>query len=209
MDSSPPGSSVHGILQTRILDTSWQQGGLPCPPPGDLPDPEIDLAALTVPALTVGFFPTRATWEALTNMHTHIHSLSWIKWIKPPIAPAGLARANEHRIIGEFLLSSWSSLAAPLNSGSTSFHFRRLASLSVVIVPTSSWRAEASLLSAAWQSEPLLDSPRTVHAPSESLLVLIPPGLPASSVLFSKMLSVLWDSPGASLSDHSGLLSSR
>ena len=28
-----PGSSVHGILQARILD------GLPCPPPGDLPDP--------------------------------------------------------------------------------------------------------------------------------------------------------------------------
>ena len=32
MDRSPPGSSVHGILQTRILE--W----LPCPPPGDLPD---------------------------------------------------------------------------------------------------------------------------------------------------------------------------
>ena len=32
MDYSPPGSSVHGILQARIL------GGLPCPPPGDLPD---------------------------------------------------------------------------------------------------------------------------------------------------------------------------
>ena len=31
MDGSPPGSSVHGILQTRILD------GLPCLPPGDLP----------------------------------------------------------------------------------------------------------------------------------------------------------------------------
>ena len=32
MDCSPPGSSVHGILQTRILQR------LPCPPPGDLPD---------------------------------------------------------------------------------------------------------------------------------------------------------------------------
>ena len=33
MDCSPPGSSVHGILATRIL------GGLPCPSPGHLPDP--------------------------------------------------------------------------------------------------------------------------------------------------------------------------
>ena len=169
-------------LPSRFLH--WQSGSFPLGPPGK-------------------------PWLTCTHIYTHIHSLSWIKWIKPPITPAGLARANEHRIIGEFLLSSWSSSAAPLNSGSTSFSFRRLASLSVVIVPTSSWRAEASLLSAAWQSEPLLDSPRTVHVPSGSLLMLIPPGLPASSVLFSKMLSVLWDSPGASLSDHSGLLSSR
>ena len=36
MDCSPPGSSVHGILQARILE--W----LPCPPPGDLPDPGIE-----------------------------------------------------------------------------------------------------------------------------------------------------------------------
>ena len=36
MDSSPPGSSVHEILQARILE--W----LPFPSPGDLPDPEIE-----------------------------------------------------------------------------------------------------------------------------------------------------------------------
>ena len=33
MDGSPPGSSVHGILQQKY----WR--GLPFPPPGDLPDP--------------------------------------------------------------------------------------------------------------------------------------------------------------------------
>ena len=32
MDCSPPGSSAHGILQARVLS------GLPCLPPGDLPD---------------------------------------------------------------------------------------------------------------------------------------------------------------------------
>ena len=35
VDCCPPGSSVHGILQARI------RSGLPCPPPGDLPDPGI------------------------------------------------------------------------------------------------------------------------------------------------------------------------
>ena len=39
---------------------------LPCPSPGDLPDPEIKLASLTSPALAGGFFTTSTTWEALT-----------------------------------------------------------------------------------------------------------------------------------------------
>ena len=30
--------------------------GLPCPPPGDLPDPEIEPTSLTSPALAGGFF---------------------------------------------------------------------------------------------------------------------------------------------------------
>ena len=38
--------------------------GLPCPPPGDLPNPEITPASLTSPALAGGFFTTTATWEA-------------------------------------------------------------------------------------------------------------------------------------------------
>ena len=39
--------------------------GLPCPPPGDLPDPGIKPASLTSPALAGGFFTTSATWEPL------------------------------------------------------------------------------------------------------------------------------------------------
>ena len=38
--------------------------GLPCLPPGDLPDPGIESASLTFPALASGFFTTSATWEA-------------------------------------------------------------------------------------------------------------------------------------------------
>ena len=36
MDCSPPGSSVHGILQARILEWRILE---PFPSPGDLPDP--------------------------------------------------------------------------------------------------------------------------------------------------------------------------
>ena len=37
--------------------------GLPCPPPGDLPNPGMEPASLMSPALAGGFFITSATWE--------------------------------------------------------------------------------------------------------------------------------------------------
>ena len=37
--------------------------GLPCPPPGDLPDPGIEPASLMSPALAGGFFTTSPSWE--------------------------------------------------------------------------------------------------------------------------------------------------
>ena len=42
--------------------------GLPCPPPGDLPNPGIKPASLMSPALASRFFTTSTTWEA-TNKH--------------------------------------------------------------------------------------------------------------------------------------------
>ena len=38
--------------------------GLPCPPPGDLPHPEIEPRSLISPALAGRFFTTSAAWEA-------------------------------------------------------------------------------------------------------------------------------------------------
>ena len=58
MDNSLPDSSVHGILQAR----NWS--GLPCPAPGDLPNPGIEPEPLTSLALAGGFFTTSAIWEA-------------------------------------------------------------------------------------------------------------------------------------------------
>ena len=41
--------------------------GFPCPPAGNLPDPGIEPASFTVPALAGRFFSTSATWEAQTR----------------------------------------------------------------------------------------------------------------------------------------------
>ena len=44
------------------------QTGLPCPPPGDLPDPGIKPSSLMSPELAGGFFTTSTTWEALESL---------------------------------------------------------------------------------------------------------------------------------------------
>ena len=58
MDCSPPGSSVHGIFQARVLE--WVAISYS----GDLPDPEMKLVTL---ALAGGFFTTSATYMNLLN----------------------------------------------------------------------------------------------------------------------------------------------
>ena len=40
----------------------WSE--LPCPPPGDLPDPGIEPVSLISPALAGEFFTKSTTWEA-------------------------------------------------------------------------------------------------------------------------------------------------
>ena len=37
--------------------------GLPCPPPGDLPNPLFEPMSLKSPTLAGGFFTSGATWE--------------------------------------------------------------------------------------------------------------------------------------------------
>ena len=51
MDYSPPGSSVHGILQVRILE--W----VAIPPQGHLVHPGIELVSLMSPALQADSLP--------------------------------------------------------------------------------------------------------------------------------------------------------
>jgi len=58
MDCSPPGSTVHGIFQARIL------GLVAIPFFRDLPDPGTQSVSLESPTLAGRFFTTSATWEA-------------------------------------------------------------------------------------------------------------------------------------------------
>ena len=46
-------------------------GGLPCPPPGGLPNPGIELASLMSPALVSGFFTPNSIWEAQSYVHIY------------------------------------------------------------------------------------------------------------------------------------------
>ena len=45
--------------------------GLPCPPPGDLPDPGMEPVSLTSPALAGRFFTASTTWEAHSYHAVH------------------------------------------------------------------------------------------------------------------------------------------
>ena len=59
----------------------WSE--LPCPPPGDLPNPGIEPMTLTSPALAAGFFPTSATSEALS---LHTRAQSYVRPAAPPVS---------------------------------------------------------------------------------------------------------------------------
>ena len=61
MDCSPPGSSVHGIVQARILE--W----VAISPPGDLPNQGIEPAS---PALADVFFTTEPPGKPLYHQES-------------------------------------------------------------------------------------------------------------------------------------------
>ena len=67
-ECSPSGSSVHGILQQVYCS------GLPCPPPGDLPDPGIKPVSpgkntgVVCHALLQGIFPTHGSKLCLSYL---------------------------------------------------------------------------------------------------------------------------------------------
>ena len=67
MDCNPPGSSVHAILQARILE--W----VAMPPPGDLPEPGIEPSSLMSPALQADSLPAEPPYSHYGAVITTVH----------------------------------------------------------------------------------------------------------------------------------------
>ena len=49
--------------------------GLPCLPPGDLPNPGVKPGSLMSPTLAGGFFTTSAPWEQLRSSLLHVREV--------------------------------------------------------------------------------------------------------------------------------------
>ena len=78
MDCSPPGSSVHGTLQARILE--WAA----VPSSRESSQPGVKPMSLTSLALAGGFFTTSATWDAKMLHKIKITSrLYFLLWDDP------------------------------------------------------------------------------------------------------------------------------
>ena len=63
-DSVTPWTVAHQAPLSMGFSRQEYWSGLPCPPPGDLPDSGIEPRSLMSPALAGGFLTASATWEA-------------------------------------------------------------------------------------------------------------------------------------------------
>ena len=113
MDCSLPGFSFHRILQARILE------GLPCPPPGDLPDLGIKPVSLTSPTLGGRSFMISTTWEACAGEQKGIRQ-SGIQKVYGILLNTSQKWKLESRAFRESIFKggrqySWQSPGAPLN----------------------------------------------------------------------------------------------
>ena len=78
MDYSPPDSSVHGILQAKLLEQV-------APPPGDLRNSGIKLESLTSPALAGRFLPLAPPGKPIFYIQSIVQSLSQLRLFCDPI----------------------------------------------------------------------------------------------------------------------------
>ena len=62
-DSATPWTVTHRAPLSMGFSRQKYWSGLPCPPPGDLPDPRIELVSLKSPPWTGAFCPPGKPWE--------------------------------------------------------------------------------------------------------------------------------------------------
>ena len=78
---------------------SWS--GLPCPPPGDLPDLELEPGSLASPVLAGGFFTTSATWHCVIILFLSDQYLIQTNTKKRPLVQTCLAHLPSGQLDGE------------------------------------------------------------------------------------------------------------
>ena len=77
------------------------ESGLPCPPPGDLPDTGIKPTSLKSPELAARFFTTCATWETLSSYILQLIFFS--------------PSSNRYRVWHVVVVTLWSSIHRLIN----------------------------------------------------------------------------------------------
>ena len=76
---APPWTIAHQAPLSMGFSRQEYWSGLPCLPPGDLPDPGIEPTSVTPPTLAGGFFiTTSATWEAQPLVQSGHLLFSWL-----------------------------------------------------------------------------------------------------------------------------------
>ena len=146
---SPPGSSVHGISQARILE--WVAITLS----GDLPDPGIKPMSLASPALAGRFFTTEppgkscVKWSFINISKRHLGT-----WYSTSAAAAAAKS-----------LQSCPTLCNPIDSSPPGSPIARILQAStlewvaITFSPAWKWKVEVKSLSPVWLSDPMDCSP--------------------------------------------------
>ena len=73
------------VARQALLSMGFSQqeycSGLPCPPPGDRPDPRLEPTSLVSPALAGGFSTTSTAWEVQFNQYVCTKYCRWLAFI--------------------------------------------------------------------------------------------------------------------------------
>ena len=128
-DSATPRTVAHQVPLSTGFSSQEHWSGLPCPPPGDLPDPGIKPASLPSPALAGGPLTTSATrGEVLqelahaateTEKSRHLLSVSWRPGVthsdSKGLRPGALMSKSRRRWTSQLRWIQGKELAALLN----------------------------------------------------------------------------------------------
>ena len=130
MDCSLLGSSVHGILQARILEWLAMPSSRRSSQPRDWTC--VKPVSLTSPALAGGFFTTSTTWETLCSKFVGFPEVRILSWMHPfeslQILRCCLPSLLYHFALPPAIAGAWYSLYSLTNSVIKCLNFANLES---------------------------------------------------------------------------------